>query len=66
MIGRSGERESGISELAVRHDDDDIYIYIYRKLLSIKTSFIDFHATLSSHKLKIYAIKDILANEKLS
>ena len=23
MIGRSGERESGISVLAVRHDDDD-------------------------------------------
>ena len=29
-IGRSGERESGISVLAARHDDDDdIYIYIY-------------------------------------
>ena len=31
MIGRSSERGSGISVLAVRHDDDDddIYIYIY-------------------------------------
>ena len=29
-IGRSGERWSGISVLASRHDDDDdIYIYIY-------------------------------------
>ena len=28
MIGRRGERESGISVLAARHDDDDdIYIY---------------------------------------
>ena len=26
MIGRSGERGSGISVLAIRHDDDDIYI----------------------------------------
>ena len=29
MIGRSGERGSGISVLAAWHDDDDIYIYIY-------------------------------------
>ena len=29
MIGRSGERGSGISVLAARHDDEDIYIYIY-------------------------------------
>ena len=30
MIGRSGERGSGISMLAARlDDDDDIYIYIY-------------------------------------
>ena len=32
MIGRSGDRGSGISVLAARHDDDDdddIYIYIY-------------------------------------
>ena len=26
MIGRSGERGSGISVLAARHDDDDLYI----------------------------------------
>ena len=31
MIGRRGERGSGISVLAARHDDDndDIYTYIY-------------------------------------
>ena len=29
MIGRSGERGSGISVLAARHDDDDDDIYIY-------------------------------------
>ena len=29
-IGRNGQRGSGISELAARHDDnDDVYIYIY-------------------------------------
>ena len=28
MIGRNGERGSGISALAARHDDDDIYIHI--------------------------------------
>ncbi len=26
MIGRSGERRSGISAQGARHDDDDIYI----------------------------------------
>ncbi len=26
MIGRRGERGSGISMLAARHDDDDIYV----------------------------------------
>ena len=32
MIGRSGERGSGISVLVVRHDDDDdVYIYIERE-----------------------------------
>ena len=31
MIGRNGERGSGISALAARHDDDDdIYIYFRR------------------------------------
>ena len=29
MIGKKGERRSGISMLAARQDDDDIYIYIY-------------------------------------
>ena len=27
-IGRSGERESGISVLAARHDDDDMHIHV--------------------------------------
>ena len=31
MIGRSGERGSGISVRAVRHDDDDIYMYTRRQ-----------------------------------
>ena len=31
-IGRSGERESGISVLAARHDDDCIYIYTLSSL----------------------------------
>ena len=26
MIGRSGERGSEISELAARHDDDDVFL----------------------------------------
>ena len=34
MIGRSGERESGISVLAARHHDD-IYIYIYKEVLIV-------------------------------
>ena len=29
MVGRSGERWSGISVLAARHDDDGIYIYMF-------------------------------------
>ena len=28
-IGRGGERGSGISVLMARHDDDDVYIYIF-------------------------------------
>ena len=54
MIGRSGERGSGISVLAARHDDDDddiyiyihiciyIYIYIYILLVSQILRFIKF------------------------
>ena len=30
MIGRSGERGSGISVLVAQHDDDDDDIYIYK------------------------------------
>ena len=41
MIGRSGERVSGISVLTAWHDDDDddgyIYIYIYTPLLGLSS-----------------------------
>ncbi len=36
MIGRSGERGSGISVLAARHDDYDIYIWTLTKRLEKK------------------------------
>ena len=39
MIGRSGERGSGISVLAARHDDGDIYIYIYIYMLTHKSFY---------------------------
>ena len=29
MIGRNGERRSGISALAARHDDDDFIVIIH-------------------------------------
>ena len=41
MIGRSGERGSGISVLTARHDDDDdiymysIYVYIFVKYICV-------------------------------
>ena len=34
MIGRSGERRSGISVLAARHDDD-YYLYLIRSCLFV-------------------------------
>ena len=40
MIGRSGERGSGISVLAARHDDDDDDDYIYSPVL--KNSYLDY------------------------
>ena len=49
MIGRGGERESGISVLVARHDDDDIYIYIWGVILKwivCKLVFIQFRAHL--------------------
>ena len=51
MIGKSGERRSGISVLAARHDDDDddeIYIYIYIYTVSSKKK--DFFCHVSSEK----------------
>ena len=48
MIGRCGERGSGISVLVARHDndDDDIYIYIYIYIYIIPGTVCDpgFHA----------------------
>ena len=38
MIGRNGERGSGISALAARHDDDDIYISVHLLMDSNKTA----------------------------
>ncbi len=35
MIGRSGERGSGISVLAARHDDDDCYLTLIILLVSV-------------------------------
>ena len=41
MIGRRGERGSGISVLAARHDDDDVY-----RLNLFKEIIIDFNHSL--------------------
>ena len=45
-IGKCGERGSGISMLPARHDDDDIYIYIYiscyQIILKLKFRSLDF------------------------
>ena len=49
MIGRSGERGSGISVLAARHDDDDKYIYIYYGLLILQFSARLSHITYTNH-----------------
>ena len=38
MIGRSGERKSGISVLGARHDDDDDVFYRYKLRKSLKLS----------------------------
>ena len=32
MIGRNGERRSGISAQAARHDDDDVYVCFYENI----------------------------------
>ncbi len=49
MIGRCGERGSGIFVLAARHDDDDdIYIYIY---IYIWKRIMDSNLTVCEEKL---------------
>ena len=52
-IGRSDERGSGISVLAARHDDDEIYIYIYRSTSRFLFEFIYFSSTLVSSVLTL-------------
>ena len=51
IIGRKGERGSGISVLAARHDDDDddIYIYIY-----IIRSFLFFYFLFSFKSANVF------------
>ena len=46
-IGRSGERGSGISVPAARHDDDDDYIYIYIYIYSKDSRKIALYSILS-------------------
>ena len=48
-IGRSGERGSGIFVLPARHDDDDIYIYIYIKKNSLHWSHYKFISGCLNH-----------------
>ena len=54
MIGRSGERGSGISVLAARHDDDDDDIYIYIYILREKVG--------DWNLLPVFSQKDLLRN----
>ena len=56
MIGRNGERRSGISAQAARHDDDDIYIYIYifRQHFFVNANFI----THNRHFMSTYFLLD--------
>ena len=44
MIGRSGERGSGISVLAAQHDDDDITYDIKLKMIEIISVLLLSHA----------------------
>ena len=57
MIGRSGERGSGISVQAARHDDDEIYIYIC--IISNSTSTFLTKIGLSPGKKREYIYKKI-------
>ena len=52
MIGRSGERGSGISVLPARHDDDDIYIYTHTHIyIYIQTdTYINTHTHARTHR----------------
>ena len=46
MIGRGGERGSGISVLAARHEDDDIYIYMYISSSSCRAASTDIYLSI--------------------
>ena len=55
MIGRSGERWSGISVLAARHDDDDDDIKLFIRPLSKETKEIDLNKLV--YKKSIWKLK---------
>ena len=63
MIGKSGERGSGISVLPVRHDDDDddddIYIYIYIYIYICCSWLWSSSFMHSSDRLKCFQIRPI-------
>ena len=42
MIGRSGERGSGISVLAARHDDDDDELLKFGSVFLMASNFVDY------------------------
>ena len=57
MIGRSGERGSGISVLAARHDDDDDNRYIYYHFFLFFYSYILF-PKIMYQQLSIFLLVD--------
>ena len=59
MIGGSGNRGSGISVLAARHDYDDIYIYIYI-YISYHAISTDISDLLSLHLPIVHCFRQIL------
>ena len=61
MMGRSGERESGISVLAARHDDDDdVYINICSAFNKFPDSFVQASKIVLALKISVCYSYDIL------